>query len=84
MDREYTGFLDRAGNKIYVGDVIEYYFTGPCSYSHEPIAGYTCMRDLVVSREGEYYAMCGLGGAYLWRCHKYCTVIGQNEALVDT
>lgn len=76
---KYIGLKDKNGNKIHVGDKVEFYFDADRGYSKTPNPDYTTMIDEVIEHEGEFYFLDHYtgGGAFAWRHAPYCKVIGK-------
>lgn len=84
-----TGLKDQFGTLIHTGDIIEFYFNCDLNpnapkWKKGGWKDYTRMRDLVKKIDGEFYAVCEWGCAFLWRYNKTCKVIGTNKKLIDT
>ena len=84
IERKPTGLRDVKGVEIHTGDIVEFYFDLDFGCSSEPNADFTRMRDLVVEINNKIFFVCAYGAAFAHRYVDYCTVIGNDPALIDT
>jgi len=77
---EYIGLNDKAGNRIHVGDEVEFYFDMNLGYSDVAHPDYTTMRDKVVSDGEDYFFLSDIGWAsYAWRHNENCMVVDASN-----
>lgn len=74
-----TGYKDRKGNPIMVGDIVVFYYDWKRGASNKSKKGkFSKMVDIIYEEEGDFYMISSIGsGAYIWRYNNYCKVIGN-------
>lgn len=79
-----TGMHDITGRRIYLGDIVEFYFDAVLGHSLAPNDGFVRMRDIVAEIHGRIFFVCRYGAAFAERHVAYCRVIGTDPALIDS
>jgi hypothetical protein len=58
--KESTGYKDRDGNELFVGDIVRFYFDENYGYGTKD-SGYTEMIDVIMKIKNEFYLVSDIG-----------------------